>query len=407
MVASEVWPAHTSEPREWRQKHRGGTRDDRTLSSIDVALPPLIAQLDFSAAPATATLSERAVAEIAYTEGSAGSQLAALGRFLTQTESVSSSKIERVEAGSEDFARALVGIKANPSAVSMVAATEALNSMVDRAGETGRIELADLLAAHAILMQDDPLDRAYAGRLRDMQNWIGGSDHSPRGAVHIPPPPELLDRYLGDLETYINRDDVPPLVQAAAAHAQFESIHPFTDGNGRIGRALINAILRRRKVTRATVVPIATAMVADREGYFALVNGYRKGHLGAFVRSLSAQAIVAAEESQKSAHRLRELPTEWAGMSRPRSGSAAERILGSLLDEPVISAESARRISGASAGSTSEALSRLEADGVLREITGRTKNKVWAAVDVTAELDDLQLRIAKRVQAAKEPEVQM
>src|SRR5690606_510549 len=111
VVASEVWPAHTSEPRDWRQKHRGGTRDDRTLTSIDVTLPPLIAQLDFSAAPATATLSERAVAEIAYTEGSAGSQLAALGRFLTQTESVSSSKIERVEAGSEDFARALVGIK--------------------------------------------------------------------------------------------------------------------------------------------------------------------------------------------------------------------------------------------------------------------------------------------------------
>jgi predicted transcriptional regulator len=93
-------------------------------------------------------------------------------------------------------------------------------------------------------------------------------------------------------------------------------------------------------------------------------------------------------------------------MSRPRSGSAAERILGSLLDQPVISTESARRISGASAGSTSEALSRLEADGVLREITGRTKNKVWAAVDVTAELDDLQVRIAKRVHAARETEVQ-
>ena len=96
------------------------------------------------AAPATATLTEQAIVEIAYTEGAAGAQLAALGRFLTQTESVSSSKIERVEAGSEDFARALVGIKANPSAVSMVAATEALNSMVDRAGETGRIELDDL-----------------------------------------------------------------------------------------------------------------------------------------------------------------------------------------------------------------------------------------------------------------------
>lgn len=401
MKVSEGWPAHTSETRAWRQKHRGGTRDDRMLSAIEVALPPLIAELDFSATPATSTLSERAVAEIAYTEGSAGPQLAALGRFLTQTESVSSSKIERVEAGSDDFACALVGIKSNPSAVSMVAATQALARMVDRAGETGRIELSDLRAAHETLMRDDPLDRDYAGRVRDMQNWIGGSDHSPRGAVHIPPPPEMLDRYLADLEVYINRDDVPPLVQAAAAHAQFESIHPFTDGNGRIGRALINAILRRRKVTRATVVPVATAMVADREGYFALVNGYRRGELGAFVRSLSSGAIIAAEESQESARRLRGLPEEWTRMSSPRSGSTAERLLAALLDEPVISAESARRISRASAGSTSEALSRLEADGVLREITGRTKNKVWAAMDVTAELDDLQLRIAQRVRAER------
>ena len=108
-------------------------------------------------------------------------------------------------------------------------------------------------------MRDDPGESAYAGRLRDMQNWIGGSDHSPRGALYVPPPPETVADYLADLLDYANRDDVPTLVQAAIAHAQFESIHPFTDGNGRIGRALINTVLRRRGATTRVVIPLASA----------------------------------------------------------------------------------------------------------------------------------------------------
>ena len=98
-------------------------------------------------------------------------------------------------------------------------------------------------------MQDDPGEVRYAGRIRDMQNWIGGSDYSPRDALYVPPPPETVEGYLDDLIRFANRNDLPVLSQAAVAHAQFESVHPFTDGNGRIGRALINAILRRRGAT--------------------------------------------------------------------------------------------------------------------------------------------------------------
>jgi Fic family protein len=101
------------------------------------------------------------------------------------------------------------------------------------------LEAKALLAAHAALMADDPSEHGYAGRWRDVENWIGGSDYSPRNALYVPPPPDAVAGYVDDLLGFVHRDDLPVLAQAAVAHAQFESIHPFTDGNGRIGRALI------------------------------------------------------------------------------------------------------------------------------------------------------------------------
>ena len=281
----------------------------------------------------------------------------------------------------------------------MVAATAALTEMVASAGRAGAISLTEILAAHRTLMRDDPVDGRYAGQVREVQNWILGSDYSPRGAVHIPPPPETVPSYLDDLLRYANRDDVPPLVQAAVVHAQFESIHPLTDGNGRIGRALINAVLRRRGVTRATVVPIATAMVADRDGYFRLVNNYRRGELGPFVRSLVTSTTIATEESRRTAERFRDLPSEWRDLVKPRAGSTLEALIENLLEHPVLGIEDAVGIAKTSAQSVYLAMDRLTEHGIVKEITGRTRDRVWAASEVIAELDDLSSRIAAAVRA--------
>ena len=178
----------------------------------------------------------------------------------------------------------------------MVSARQALTAMVDAAGTKGRIDPADILGAHHALMKDDPRDGEYAGRVRTVQNWVLGSDWSPRGAVHIPPPPETLEPLLNDLIEYANRDDVPVLIQAAAVHAQFESIHPFTDGNGRIGPGLINAVLRRRGTTTQTVVPVASALLAERQRYFDRVNNYRRGHPGAaLLEALPSHPVLTSQ----------------------------------------------------------------------------------------------------------------
>lgn len=359
-------------------------------------LPPLIADRQLTARGSVQTVIEQAARDISLLDAEEGRELASFSRFLVQSEAVASSKIEYLDAGTEDFARALVGSRANAAASAMVGATVAITQLVTVAGSTGTVRLEDTLEAHRLLLGDDPLDGPFAGAPRTQQNWIGGSDHSPRGALYVPPPPESVPEYLADLYRFANRSDLSAIVQAAVVHAQFESIHPFTDGNGRIGRALINAVLRRRGLTRHAIVPLATALVADRAGYFGMLDAYREGDVDTVILGLASAAIVAADESRVSARRLRELPDEWKTIAPARAGSATATLRDGLLTLPVLTAETASPLVGTSSQAY-RALEALEGAGLLREITGRQRNRAWVATDVTDELDDLARRIAERV----------
>jgi Fic family protein len=392
---------HQTEVRPWRQAQRGGTKDDRMLREVEVWLPPAIATADPIVPPWLGATMDRALREIARVDEVHGEHLSALSAMLLRAESVASSKIEQVEASVDDYARALHGVKANASAVSMVASTEALTDLIESV-EGGRdVTVANLLSAHRALMRDDLSERLYAGKTRDMQNWIGGSDYSPRGAQFVPPPPETVDGYLDDLVAFANRDDLTVLAQAAISHAQFESIHPFTDGNGRIGRALINTVLRRRGVTTRVVVPLASALVARRDDYFDVLGTYRDGDAGPIIEAFARASTIAAEESADSAARLAALSVEWSeAAGRPRQGSAVRRLVDGLLDNPVFSAEQAGARVGGTASSVYAAIDRLATVGVIRPLTSRTRNQIWGASSLLDELADLGVRIEAR--AARE-----
>lgn len=134
---------------------------------------------------------------------------------------------------------------------------------------------------------------------------------APRDALYVPPPPETVPAYMDDMIEFANRTDIPVLIQPAVAHAQFESIHPFTDGNGRIGRALINTIFRRRGATTRLVIPLASALVAYRERYFGALNTYRNGDLRPLIVTFANSAKTAAAKSCTTAERVAEIPIEW------------------------------------------------------------------------------------------------
>jgi len=366
------------------------------LREVTVSLPPRIADRTISVDSPLAANLESAMREIAALDGVHGADLDALGVLLLRTESVASSKIEAIEASLDDYARALHGIRANSSAVSMVAATTALGSLIGQVTRRGRIELTDITSAHEALMRDEPTEARYAGQLRDMQNWIGGRDYSSRGALYVPPPPATVAGYMDDLVTFANRDDLPVLAQAAITHAQFESIHPFTDGNGRIGRALINTVLRRRGATTRVVVPLASALVAHRDRYFDLLNEYRDGNVRPLIATFAQCSRTAASESRTTAARLGGIPDEWRSMvGTTRTGSAASRLLAVLPSRPILSSEDACTVVDSPRSSVFAAIARLHDAGVLRPLTARRRDQVWGAGLILDELDDLGVRIAR------------
>ena len=392
---NEFWPASRRESRPWRQSTRGGTKADRTMSEVIVTLPPLISSQPIALTGNQATAMESAVREVTALDYSNGHVLKALGLLLLRSESVASSKIEHIEASVDDYARALHGVKSNSSAVAMVYATDALTILIDRVHVGRQIELSSITEAHAVLMKSESDERGYAGQLRTMQNWVGGSDHSPRNALFVPPPPELVAGHMEDLISFMGRDDLPALAQAAIAHAQFETIHPFTDGNGRIGRALINSILRRRGVTERVVVPLATALVAHREQYFAALEAYRNGHLDPLLDLFASAALLSAHESRVTAKRLEEIPSAWADMvGKVRGGSTTSRLLTNLLDHPIISTDDAITLTGSTSSRTYAAVEQLAAAQVLTPLTTRVRNQIWGARMVLDELDDLASRVA-------------
>lgn len=362
-------------------------------TSLDTTIPPMIAALDYLPSVVSVVATESALLVVAQADTDAEGHSASMSRFMMRTESVASSKIERISATALDYAKALTGNRSNASATSTVAASTALHSLVTGVADRGSFELEDLLVAHEALMKDDPFEAAHAGRLRDMQNWIGGSDYAPRGALHIPPAPERVPALMDDLIEYLNRSDIPVLVQASIAHAQFESIHGFTDGNGRIGRALVSAVLRRRGVTRNAVLPIASGLLAKRDDYFAALGTYRVGDpaplIGLFVRSAWAAAVC----SRESIARIKALPDEWKAELGPRAGSAAASLIPAFYDHPVMAAAEIERRSGSSEQQTYRAITRLVEAGFIREITGRKRDRVWVASELLAELDDLDRRI--------------
>src|SRR5690606_19355042 len=189
------------------------------------------ADLPLHSTPELDDASRAAQVDIGVLERAYAGQVSALEPFLLRTEAIASSQIEEELTTVDQLARAQHGIRAPKTARTVKGAIDGLTLMVERAADG--IKLDDILAAHRPLMAGDVEEKWDAGRLRTVQNWIGGSQRSPLGAVHVPPAPARVPALMDDLIAFMRRTDIDPVLHAAVAHAQFESIHPFTDGNGR------------------------------------------------------------------------------------------------------------------------------------------------------------------------------
>jgi Fic family protein len=353
------------------------------VATLVPAVPFDVADAAADAEGAIRTLNERA---------SVGG-LEAIGPLLLRSEAVASSRIEGYDVSSLNLARALIdprGAKGSARAVAAnVAAMEEAVAIADRDGPFG---LDDLLAIHATLMAGQ--ERARPGRVREEQNWIGGRLGNPSDAVFVPPPEDLVIPLLEDLVAFIGREDLPGVPQAAIAHAQFETIHPFIDGNGRVGRALVHVILRRRGIAARFVPPVSIVLAARPTAYVAGLTAFREGRLADWIGSFSVAAGRAAVVSIELADQVLALQGVWRERAgRPRAGSAASRLIALLPALPVLSAPTARAAIGISQQQTLAGLKGLAGAGVIRQLSAGTYDRQFAAT----ELFDLLAAYEERV----------
>ena len=384
----------------WSASFDGMSRRDRQGCAYETYLPDRLAGWNL-ALPADLVV-DLADAEAAVrrlnASGTTHVSLEGLARFLLRAESVASSKIEGLQAGPRRLLDAEVvltqgGDAADRVAVEVLANIAAMEAAVALGAASGTITLDHLLDIHRILMEHSPTPD-IGGVVRTAQNWIGGSSYNPCSASFVPPPPGHVNALLDDLLGYMNGDDHPALVQAAVAHAQFETIHPFADGNGRTGRALIHVILRRRGVAPRFVPPISLALATWASDYIDELTAFR--HLGpadgasrasgtaGWLRAFAAATTRSCGDAEVYAVRIATLDRAWRDrLGRVRANSAVELLLALLPGVPVLTVETVARLIDRSTMRTGEAINRLEAVGILRQRNvGRQRYRVFEATDV-------------------------
>lgn len=393
--ASTVWPAFDSETIDWEAADADyGPRAGRSAHSgpYEAAIPPRIARAQVLLPSRTAALVAEASAEIARFDGESHAATMSFAALLLRTEAASSSQIENLTSTPKAVALAELGRTGRANADEIVANVTAMTQALQAAAH---LDGRAILQMHRALMVGHL--PAVAGRWRDQQVWIGGSSRSPHGATYVAPVHARVPDAIDDLVGFMGRDDVPLLAQAAVTHAQFESIHPFPDGNGRTGRALLHAQLRHGGLTREAIVPVSAGLLSDTDRYFQALTVFRDGDVDPIVTEVAQAVFPALAGARELIADVRRARDSWGEKIRARRGAAAWALADVLTTQPVVDTRFVAATLGVSTANAQLAIDRLVDDGVLAQIGNGSRDRVWQAGEVLAAMDRFAGRSHRRV----------
>ncbi len=381
----------------WHGNPAGQTRAERQPARFRAYVPDAIADYDPQLTGALSRLlsdADAAVRELNRLDPARAHQIEALARQLLRQESLASSRIEGLLISHRRISEAGYDPRgaADQRAQEVLANIEAMEQAIRIGSGAATITARSIIDLHRTLMS--ATQPKIAGRVRNSQNWIGGRYHTPVGSDFIPPPANEVTPLLEDLAEFMNHEDLPATLQAALVHAQFETIHPFPDGNGRVGRCLIHVIFRRRGLAQHHVPPISLLMATDVDGYVRALTAYRSGREADWTAYFAQTTISASRAAGDFGERLTELQAEWRGRASVRRGSTAERVIDALPAQPVIDVKKAAALAGTSEEAARQALNTLEERGVLKLVTKRNWGRVWEAQGLWNLLDRFEERLA-------------
>ncbi|WP_420617688.1 Fic family protein [Candidatus Poriferisocius sp.] len=319
--------------------------------------------------------------------------------LVRRAESAASSTIEGVHPSARRLARAeaqlgLFGEQPRPNDLEALRNVNAFDHALEIAAENRPLTVEDIASVHRMLMEDDPL----AGNIRAKQNWIGPGRlwSTPLTASYIPPPFDTVYALMSDLIDRVNRGKGHPIVEMAVVHAQFEMIHPFGDGNGRTGRALIQMMLQRSRLSPPCTLPISSALALRKDDYIAaLEQASVVAQPDDPARSLAIRPWIAlaagsvSEAVSYARHLIKQVAAikqGWLSMvtAEGRPSKPGMRLIDQLPAHPVLNAEKAAELLGASWRTGARALEQLEQAGVLVQRSAGRRNRVYEAEAITA-----------------------
>lgn len=388
------WPAVGHESYPWTPSatmpmSRSARR--KVLGPYEAAVAPAIAAIPVQLAVQAAAAVDEAAAEVARFDADVGHEIAPFAAVLLRSESAASSKIENLTASARAIAEAELHHHAGRNASLIVANQHAMTAAIALAE---RIDADAILEMHrALLGSSDP---DIAGRWREEQVWIGGSDFGPHDAMFVPPHHTRVQPAIADLVAFVDRDDVPVLAHAALTHAQFETIHPFPDGNGRVGRALVHALLRNEGLTRNVTVPVSAGLLTDTDAYFDALTRYRDGDTAPIMEAFADAAFRAIDNGRQLVGDLHAAREDWTTRVWARRHASVWRVIDVLFRHPVVSAGLVADEIGVEPTNVYRVLQPLVDGGVLVEFTDKKRNRLWRAPDVLEALDRFAARAGRR-----------
>jgi Fic family protein len=383
---ARVWPA---DPGAY------GGRKARRAGRYEVFIPNRIRDRDFALdGEAVAAIAE-ATRALQHLDDSPPrvATLGALARNLLRSESVASSRIEGVNISHKRLARAAYQAdegRTDPRAAEVLGNVNAMERAIELGAERSPLTVANIEEIHRMLLRFTA-DADIAGVIRERQNWIGGNDYNPVGASYVPPPPAHVRRLLNDLCAFMNRDDLAPVAQAGIAHAQFETIHPFADGNGRAGRALIYSVLGRRGEAAHCIPPISLILAAEPNAYVRGLTTYRGGHVSLWCAQFAHATASAAKEAEHLAELIEERQYTWLdALGQPRKDAAVRQLVSVLPAQPVIDVAVAQKLTGKSHVAVGRAVQELEDAGIINRLNERRWGRVWECEQLLSLVDSFE-----------------
>ncbi len=388
------WPAVSYESYPWNIEpgtHLSKTAKRSVLGPYEATVTPPIQDLAPLVDRDTATEAEEASTEIGRFDAAFGNRIVAFASVLLRSESAASSQIEQLTASAKAIALAELGDPRRKNASMIVSNVRAMEAAIEVADS---LDGDSIITMHAELLRNQHPE--WVGHWRDQQVWIGGSAFGPHGAMFVAPHHKRVPAAMDDLVVFAHRDDISPLVHAAVTHAQFETIHPFPDGNGRTGRALVHSLLRRRGITRNVTIPISAGLLVDTAAYFDALSQYREGNIDPIVRQMTNATFLSLTAATALVKDLDAVSTGWNNKVKARSDSTAWRLAELLIKQPAVNSALVQTSLGVSAPAANNAIGKLEDAGILAKVAGDKRYRAWVATDVVSALDDFASSIGRR-----------